>query len=388
MKRASSAGGPTAAAAACAALFFQLALAPATIAQERGLTAAPQIAAVYDAIFDARFDRLPPLLDATCGPAPEEVCPLLDAVHLWWRIHLDPYDVSRDEAFEARSDAAIDAIEAWTEREPGRAEAWFYLGGAYGVRSQWRVLREERLAAARDGKRIKEALERALALDPGLQDAYFGIGLYHYYADVAPAALKFLRWLLLLPGGDREEGLAEMLRARAGGQLLRDEADYQLHLIYLWYENRPGDALDLLRGLRERHPSNPHFLRRIAEVEDAYLHDAQASLASWRALLDAALAGRVALPEMAEAYARLGIATQLDRLDETVAALPHLRAVIAAAPHAPHGAVALAHLQLGEALDRVGTRADAAAAYRAAIATAPEHDPLNIASRARAALRR
>ena len=25
-------------------------------------------------------------------------------------------------------------------------------------------------------------------LDPGLQDAYFGIGLYHYYADVAPTA--------------------------------------------------------------------------------------------------------------------------------------------------------------------------------------------------------
>jgi hypothetical protein len=28
------------------------------------------------------------------------------------------------------------------------------------------VLRDEKLAAARDGKRIKQALERALALDP------------------------------------------------------------------------------------------------------------------------------------------------------------------------------------------------------------------------------
>ena len=72
---------------------------------------------------------------------------------------------------------------------------------------QWRVLREERLAAARDGKRIKDALERALTLDPDLDDAYFGIGLYRYYADVAPAVAKILRFLLLLPGGNREEGL-------------------------------------------------------------------------------------------------------------------------------------------------------------------------------------
>lgn len=106
--------------------------------------------------------------------------------------------------------------------------------------------RGARLAAARDGTRIKNALERALVLDPGLTDAYFGIGLYHYYADVAPRALKMLRWLLLLPGGDRVEGLAETLRPRDAGQLVRSEADYQLHLIYLWYEKEPERALELI----------------------------------------------------------------------------------------------------------------------------------------------
>jgi hypothetical protein len=101
------------------------------------------------------------------------------------------------------------------------------------------------------------------ALDPGLTDAYFAIGLYHYYANVAPRALKIQRWLLLLPGGDRVEGgLAEMLRARATGQLVRSEADYQLHLIYLWYEKEPERALELIRELRARHPRNPHFWRQ------------------------------------------------------------------------------------------------------------------------------
>src|SRR6185503_3320266 len=130
---------------------------------------------------------------------------------------------ARDGAFRTRAESVVTAMEAWTAREPMRADAWFYLGGAYGARAQWRVLRGERLAAARDGKRIKDALERALMLDPSIDDAYFGIGLYHYYADVAPAYARLLRWLLLLPGGNRVAGMQEMLRARERAAIFRGE---------------------------------------------------------------------------------------------------------------------------------------------------------------------
>src|SRR5262245_11819386 len=98
----------------------------------------------------------------------------------------------------------------------------------------------------------------------------------YYYADVASVGAKLVRWLLFLPGGDREKGLQEMSRARDSGELLRGEADYQLHLIYVWYEHRPQDAIALLRSLDERYPGNPLFLQRIAETYDAYLHDDRA----------------------------------------------------------------------------------------------------------------
>ena len=374
----------------------------ATGAAQTGLTAGSQLALVYDAILDARFGQVPSLLRQTCRSAsaavgsgaqaredlaPAEACQLLELVSLWWQIQLDPGNRSHDREFRARADASIAAIETWTGREPMRAEAWFYLGGAYGARSQWRVLREERLAAARDGKRIKSALERALELDPALQDAYFGIGLYHYYADVAPAALKMLRWLLLLPGGNRVEGLREMLRARSGGQLLRSEADYQLHLVYLWYEKETEQALKLLRGLQDRYPRNPHFPQRIAEIEDVYLHDSQASLRSYQGLLAAVQARRVAEPSLAETSARLGMARQLDRLSDNEAAIAHLRAVIDAKPSAPFGAIARAQLQLGQVLDHAGRRAEALSAYRAAIESAPPGDPDRIVAAARAGLR-
>jgi hypothetical protein len=228
---------------------------------------------VYDAIFDARFAEVPPLLAAACGPAPAEACRLLETVALLWRIQLDPGSRAHDASFQSRVDAAIAATETWTTREPRRAEAWFYRGGAYGARVQWRVLRGQHIGAARDGNRAKQALERALDLDPDLHDAHFGIGLYHYYADVAPAAAKVLRWLLLLPGGDRERGLQEMLTARGRGALMRSEADYQLHVLYLWYEKQPLRALELLADLRARHPRNPLFPQLAAEIQDVYLHD-------------------------------------------------------------------------------------------------------------------
>jgi hypothetical protein len=220
------------------------------------------------------------------------------------------------------------------------------LGGAYGARAQWRVLRGERLAAARDGKRIKDALEHALIVDPNMQEAYFGIGLYHYYADVAPTAAKILRWLLLLPGGDRTEGMEEMLRAREHGTLLRDEADYQLQVIDLWYEKQPQHALELLNGLRDRHPRNPLFPQLLAQVQDVYLHDLGASLRTWRTLFDAARAHRMAYPELAETRARLGMASIYERMQDTSAAIEQLRAVIAAKPLAPFGSFAQAERDL------------------------------------------
>ena len=310
------------------------------------LTGGTQIRRVYDAIFDARFDEVPQLLARTCPPAPAEACQLLDAVSVWWQIQLDPASVARDAQFQTHIDAALASTEAWTTREPERAEAWFYLGGAYGARAQWRVLRRERLGAARDGKRIKEALERALALDPRLQEAYFGIGLYHYYADVAPAAAKMLRWLLLLPGGDKAEGMREMMRAREHAELLGDEADYQLHIIYLWYEKDPQRALALLTGLRDRHPRNPLFPQLIALVQDVYFHDLQASLRTWRSMLDAARGHRIAYSELAEMRSRLGIASVLERLNDNSGAIEQLQTVIAAKPVAPFGAYADAQREL------------------------------------------
>ena len=332
----------------------------------------------YDFILEARFDQVDAELRKACGPAPQEACDVLAATAIWWRIQLDPNSLAFDPQFAAAVDHAIASTEAWTEREPERAEAWFYLGGAYAARVQWRVLRGEKVSAARDGKHILRALERAIELDPALDDAYFGIGMYKYYADVAPAAARMLRFLLLLPGGDREVGLEQMLRARARGKLLQGEADYQLSIIYLWYEQETARAVHLLEALRKQYPGNPLFPSQIARIQDAYLHDATASLATWRSLLASAREQRSNAPVLAEAQARLEIARLMDALYQTDHAIEHLEAIVALKPGAPYSVLPLAYLRLGEAKDRLGRRGEAIEAYRAAEALAPSHDVYDV----------
>ncbi len=253
-----------------------------------------RLSAVYDSILDAQFDRADTQLAATCPPAPAEACAALRAEAVSWQIQIDPDNRALDARLEALAAAAINAAGAWTETEPNRAEAWFYLAASYTPLVQLRVLRHERLSAAREGRKIKEALDQALALDPELTDAHLGIGLYHYYAAVAPLYARLLRWLLLLPGGDRDAGLKEIRMARDRGVLLAGEADFQLAQIYQWYEARPRDALALFESLDARYSGNPLFLERIAVVHDEYLHDLDASIAAWTRLRDRAREHRVA----------------------------------------------------------------------------------------------
>ncbi len=351
------------------------------------LSDAGRLAAIYDLILDARFSDAAADIARACPPAPPVTCQLLEVTSLWWRIQLDPDSTALDATFSTRVDTAIAAAEAWTMREPERAEAWFYLGAAYGARVQWRVLRLERMAAARDGKRIKESLDHALALDPQMADARFGLGLYKYYADIAPAIAKFLRFLLLLPGGDRQEGLRDMLTAQEHGALVRGEAEYQLHWIYFWYEQQPRRGLAALQHLQSRYPHNPLFAQRIAEVQIEYFHDPSASLAAWLALADAAQAGRVGEAALAFARARLGAADELDALYETDRALTLASAVAASKPTAPLGAAARAQVLVGRFEDRLGRHDRAVAAYTAALAVMPSGQS-DLAARARDGMRR
>ena len=283
---------------------------------DAALTEGRRLAGIYDKILAADFDGARAELARACPPAPPETCSALRSAALWWQIALDPDNRMLDADLRSSAEKAIASAQAWTEREPRRGEAWFYLAASYVPLVELRLLRGERFSAAREGAKIKSALEQALVFDPALADAYFGIGVYHYYAAVAPLGAKFFRVLMLLPGGDRALGLKEMLQARDSGILLGGEADYQLHFIYLWYEKQPARARELLEGLDARYPSNPIFIERIARIDHDIRHEHRESAATWRTLIERAAAGRVYGSRRTEARARIGLASELIELSE------------------------------------------------------------------------
>ena len=79
----------------------------------------------YDFILEARFDQVDAELRRACGPAPAEACNVLEATAMWWRIQLDTESHALDDEFTASVERAIRTTEAWTERAPDAAEAWF-----------------------------------------------------------------------------------------------------------------------------------------------------------------------------------------------------------------------------------------------------------------------
>ena len=327
---------------------------PAPRATSRGVDG---LARAYDFILEARFDQVDAELRRACGPAPPEACDVLAATALWWRILLDPESRALDASSPPRSIARSGRPRRGRTRSPDEAEAWFYLGGAYARpgavagaprrEARRRARRQEHQGRARTRGRARSQPGRRVLRHRAVPGTY---------ADVAPAAAKFLRFFLLLPGGDRKEGLEQMLRARNRGTAApggsRLPAPRHLSLVRAANTAR---ALRLLAGLHERYPANPLFLARIAEIQDEYQHDITASLATWRALLAAAREQRVNAPLLSEVQARLGIAAQLEALHQTDDAIEMLqRGRSRCDPSAPYGSLPLAHLRLGEAYDRIG----------------------------------
>jgi hypothetical protein len=167
-------------AAACLLVLMTSPALRAGQAPVKGLTEGALLRSAYDLAYDADFAGAEVALARACGPAPAEACEVVGLGALWWRVAMDVENRSLDATFRSRTDAAIDHCEAWVGREPRRAEAWFYLGAAYGARVQFRAARAPYLAAPRDGQRIKTPLDPAHANDTSLRAAKLGLGLYEY----------------------------------------------------------------------------------------------------------------------------------------------------------------------------------------------------------------
>jgi len=157
--------------------------------------------------------------------APGDPEPLLfRAYGFYWRILEDPKVEDQDAAFRSATEACLAAAEARLEAAPGVARVEAAAGMAHILRSHIEALRRGYFRAGQEARRGKKLLEQALEDDPGLTDALFPLGTYNYFADKVPALVKGLRVFLFLPGGDADQGLAQLRAVATSGSRLRTDA--------------------------------------------------------------------------------------------------------------------------------------------------------------------
>jgi tetratricopeptide (TPR) repeat protein len=207
---------------------------------------------------------------------------LLEADANWWKIYLTEANLIDPDVFEALSEAvtpydadfrrldelAIRKAETRLHAHQDEARSYFYAGMGYGLRARLEALRDHALGTARAGKRLRNLSLAALKLDPNLNDAWFGVGLYNYFVDTLPIYVKMLRFLILLPGGDRHVGLRQIQQAMEKGQLINSEARFHLAKNYSRSTDQQFErSLELLRQMEQEYPHNPLWKLLAGSVE-------------------------------------------------------------------------------------------------------------------------
>lgn len=207
---------------------------------------------------------------------------LLEADATWWKIYLTTGNLIDPDVFNVGSGTSspydshfgdlvsvtIAKARANIEAKREVARDYLYEGMAYALRARFAGMREQNLAAARAGKRMRALLITALEKDKFLRDAYLGLGLYDYFVDTLPTIVKLFRWIIGLPGGSRVKGLEEIEYAAKHGELTRGEAKFYLAKDYSrTSEKQYAKSLALFQELEHEYPHNALWKLQTGSLE-------------------------------------------------------------------------------------------------------------------------
>lgn len=196
---------------------------------------------------------------------------LLESDAIWWHFWCDAAEFKYGMS-DARRRGKLPADQYYLElttkasslatsqlKQHESAEMHFYAGMADAADARLYALRGENRNTARFGVRAREHFLRAKALDPGMADADFGLGLYNYYVDTLGAIAKIMRFFMGIPGGSKQEGVRLLEHAISDGVVTSDIARFYLAMNLHRYDQQYERALAVISPLAEKYPCNPLF---------------------------------------------------------------------------------------------------------------------------------
>lgn len=134
----------------------------------------------------------------------------------------------------------------------------FILGGVYGWKAKYYLDAGAKWKTFTNARKAKGYFEKTVKLNPDCFDAYYGLGIYHYYAGTLPKLLRFILPILNFEG-DTKRGMRELNSAKDKGRYSSAFAAYELVLIYLAKEEKREEGLQLASNLRQKYPHNFNF---------------------------------------------------------------------------------------------------------------------------------
>lgn len=196
-----------------------------------------------------------------------------NAMIAWSRYEYE-FETSDDkqrQVFEKILNDSIAGIKRWIKQNPNDPNAYMGIGALYGLRAMFGMRNRSWVSAYFSGRKAIHNLEKSLRLDPSYYDAYFGLGIYQYFAGTLPSVIKVLAKIVAIKGNP-EEGVAQLNLAREKAVFTSDSAK----LILIEVQNTrgskyydPQQSLAFIRQLRAKYPNNPlmHYVEVICLYE-------------------------------------------------------------------------------------------------------------------------
>ena len=184
-------------------------------------------------------------------------------------------DEKQQKVFEQILDDSISGIKRWLKKYPQDPNGYMGIGALYGLRAMFNMRNRNWITAYFAGRKAISNLEKSLALDPTYYDAYFGLGIYQYYAGTLPAVIKILAKIVAIKGNP-DEGVKQLNLAREKAVFTADSSK----LILIEIQNvrggkyyAPEKSLEYIRQLRAKYPKNPlmHYVEIICLYETGQL---------------------------------------------------------------------------------------------------------------------
>lgn len=194
------------------------------------------------------------------------VYPFLKAYIIAWESF--PLTKQREDypIYEKHLNNCITLSLAMLKKDEDDVEGIFFAMMGYSLLALHESESGDFMSSVSYGRKSFYYMKKGFDLSGVLSDFHFSTGLYKYYAAQYPETHPIAKpFMVFFPGGNKQEGLQNLLKASQVGKFSQVEALLYLNSIYAKYEQNPYVALDCAYKLINLYPNHPFFWLKYSE---------------------------------------------------------------------------------------------------------------------------